>query len=105
MNIKSIITMEKNVTMEIINEEGFPTTLILAYISANIDRNNGQCIFNLQILDKDNYEKYNYYIYTEILEFMKNLGAYTQGSILEILSGILPNDEEINAQAKAYLNK
>ena len=103
MNIQSFITLDKDITVESIDENGFPMTLYLAYISVNINRDNGQCQLNLQILDKDNYEKYNYYIYLQVREFMENLGAYSQGCMLELLGGILPSNEETNEQAATYL--
>lgn len=103
MNIKSLITIEKDITIDVENENGFVQKIYLAYISANIDRDNGQCNLNMQILDKDNYEKYNYYIYMQIREFMENLGAYSQGCMLELLCGILPTNEETNEQAENYL--
>lgn len=103
MNIKSLITIEKDITIDVEHENGFVQKIYLAYISANIDRDNGQCNLNMQILDKDNYEKYNYYIYMQVREFMENLGAYSQGCMLELLSGILPSNEETNEQAANYL--
>ena len=103
MNIKSLITIEKDITIDVEHENGFVQKIYLAYITANIDRDNGQCNLNMQILDKDNYEKYNYYIYMQVREFMENLGAYSQGCMLELLGGILPSNEETNAQAANYL--
>ena len=103
MNIKSLITIEKDITIDVEHENGFVQKIYLAYITANIDRDNGQCNLNMQILDKDNYEKYNYYIYMQIREFMENLGAYSQGCMLELLCGILPSNEETNEQAANYL--
>ena len=103
MNIKSLITIEKDITIDVEHENGFVQKIYLAYITANIDRDNGQCNLNMQILDKDNYEKYNYYIYMQVREFMENLGAYSLGCMLELLSGILPSNEETNAQAANYL--
>ena len=103
MNIKSLITIEKDITIDVEYENGFVQKVYLAYICANIDRENGQCNLNMQILDKDNYEKYNYYIYMQVREFMENLGAYSQGSILELLCGILPSNEETNEEAASYL--
>lgn len=103
MNIKSLITIEKDITIDVEYENGFVRKVYLAYISANIDRENGQCNLNMQILDKDNYEKYNYYIYMQVRDFMENLGAYSQGCMLELLCGILPSNEETNEQAANYL--
>ena len=103
MNIKSLITIEKDITIDVEYENGLIQKVYLAYICANIDRENGQCNLNMQILDKDNYEKYNYYIYMQVREFMENLGAYTQGSMLELLCGILPSNEETNEEAASYL--
>ena len=59
MNIQSVITIEKEISYESTDEHGFPMILHLAYISANINRDNGQCILNLQIFDKNNFKKYN----------------------------------------------
>ena len=103
MNIKSLITIEKDITIDVEYENGFVQKVYLAYICANIDRENGQCNLNMQILDKDNYEKYNYYIYMQVREFLETLGAYTQGSTLELLCGILPSNEETNEEAASYL--
>ena len=103
MNIQSLITIDKEISYESTDEHGFPMILYLAYISANINRDNGQCILNLQIIDKNHYDEYNYYIYMQIREFMENLGAYSQGCMLELLGGILPSNEETNAQAANYL--
>ena len=103
MNIQSVITIEKEISYESIDEHGFPTILHLAYISVNINRDNGQCILNLQIIDKNHYDEYNYYIYTQVREFMENLGAYSQGCMLELLCGILPSNEKINQEAAEYL--
>ena len=103
MNIQSVITIEKEISYESTDKNGFPMILHLAYISVNLNRDNGQCILNLQIIDKDNYEKYNYYIYMQVREFMENLGAYSQGCMLELLCGILPSNEETNEQAANYL--
>ena len=103
MNIQSLITIEKEISYESTDEHGFPMILYLAYVSVNISRDNGQCILNLQILDKEHYEEYNYYIYMQVRDFMENLGAYSQGCMLELLCGILPSNEETNAQAANYL--
>ena len=103
MNIQSIITMNKEITIDIVNDLGLNETLYLAFISVHINRDNGQCQLNLQILDKDNYEKYNYYIYLQVREFMENLGAYSQGCMLELLGGILPSNEQTNKEAATYL--
>ena len=103
MNIKSLITIEKDITIDVEHENGFVQKIYLAYISANIDRDNGQFNLNMQILDKDNYEKYNYYIYMQVRDFMENLSAYSQGCMLELLCGILPSNEETNEQAANYL--
>lgn len=99
MEIQSFITLSKDITYETENEG----TLYLAFISVNINRDNGQCQLNLQILDKNHYDEYNYYIYTQVREFMENLGAYSQGCMLELLCGILPSNEEINQEAAEYL--
>ena len=53
MNIQSLITIEKEISYESTDEHGFPMILYLAYVSVNISRDNGQCILNLQILDKE----------------------------------------------------
>ena len=103
MNIKSLITIEKDITIDVEHENGFVQKIYLAYISANIDRDNGQCNLNMQILDKEHYDEYNYYIYMQVREFMENLGAYSQGCMLELLCGILPSNEETNEQAANYL--
>ena len=103
MNIQSIITMNKEITIDIVNDLGLNETLYIAFISVHINRDNGQCQLILQILDKEHYEEYNYYIYMQIREFMENLGAYSQGCMLELLCGILPSNEETNAQAANYL--
>lgn len=103
MNIQSVITIEKDITIDVEHENGFVQKVYLAYISANINRDNGQCNLNMQILDKNNYEKYNYYIYTQVKEFMQNLAAYSQGCMLELLCGILPTDEQTNETAANYL--
>ena len=103
MNIKSLITIEKDITIDVEHENGFVQKIYLAYITANIDRDNGQCNLNMQILDKDNYEKYNYYIYMQVREFMENLGAYSQGCMLELLGGFLPSNEQTNEEATNYL--
>ena len=103
MNIKSLITIEKDITIDVEYENGFVQKIYLAYISANIDRDNGQCNLNMQILDKEHYEEYNYYIYMQVRDFMENLGAYSQGCMLELLCGILPSNEETNEQAANYL--
>ena len=103
MNIQSVITIEKEISYESIDENGFPMILHLAYISVNINRDNGQCILNLQIIDKNHYDEYNYYIYTQVREFMENLSAYSQGCMLELLCGILPSNEQTNKEAATYL--
>lgn len=100
MEIQSFITLNKDITIET-EDKGM---LYLAFISVQINRDSGQCQMNLQILDKENYSAYNYYIYTELKKFMESLGAYSQGCMLELLCGILPTNEETNAEAAAYLN-
>ena len=99
MEIQSFITLSKDITYETENEG----TLYLAFISVQINRDSGQCQMNLQILDKQHYNEYNYYIYTELKKFMESLGAYSQGCMLELLCGILPSNEETNQEAAEYL--
>ena len=99
MEIQSFITLSKDITYETENEG----TLYLAFISVQINRDSGQCQMNLQILDKQHYNEYNYYIYTELKNFMESLGAYSQGCMLELLCGILPSNEETNQEAAEYL--
>ena len=103
MNIQSVITIEKEISYESTDEHRLPMILHLAYVSVNINRDNGQCILNLQIIDKNHYDEYNYYIYTQVKEFMENLGAYSQGCMLELLGGILPSNEQTNEEAATYL--
>ena len=103
MNIQSVITLTKEITIQVDNNFGGYDTIFLAFISVNLNRDNGQCQLNLQILDKDNYEKYNYYIYLQVREFMEYLGAYSQGCMLELLCGILPTNEQTNEEAATYL--
>ena len=55
MKLQSFIILDKDITIE--TDEG---TLYLAYISVQINRDNGQCQMNLQILDKQHYNEYNY---------------------------------------------
>ena len=43
MNIQSIITMNKEITIDIVNDLGLNETLYLAFISVHINRDNGQC--------------------------------------------------------------
>ena len=99
MEIQSFITLSKDIIYETENEG----TLYLAFISVQINRDSGQCQMNLQILDKQHYNEYNYYIYTELKKFMESLGAYSQGCMLELLCGILPSNEETNKEAAEYL--
>lgn len=99
MEIQSFITLNKDITIET-EKDG---TLYLAFISVQINRDNGQCQMNLQLLDKEHYSEYNYYIYKELKNFMATLGAYSQGCMLELLCGILPSNEEINEEAINYL--
>ena len=99
MEVQSFITLSKDIVYETENEG----TLYLAFISVQINRDSGQCQMNLQILDKQHYNEYNYYIYTELKKFMESLGAYSQGCMLELLCGILPSNEEINQEAAEYL--
>lgn len=98
MEIQSFITLNKDITVE--TDQG---TLYLAFVSVHINRDNGQCQMNLQILDKEHYSEYNYYIYKELRVFMENLAAYSQGCMLELLCGILPTNEETNQEAIDYL--
>lgn len=98
MKLQSFIILDKDITIE--TDEG---TLYLAYISVQINRDNGQCQMNLQILDKQHYNEYNYYIYTELRSFMESIAAYSQGCMLELLCGILPSNEETNKEAAEYL--
>ena len=98
MEIQSFITLNKDITVE--TDQG---TLYLAFVSVHINRDNGQCQMNLQILDKEHYSDYNYYIYKELKVFMENLAAYSQGCMLELLCGILPTNEETNQEAIDYL--
>ena len=98
MEIQSFITLNKDITVE--TDQG---TLYLAFVSVHINRDNGQCQMNLQILDKEHYSEYNYYIYKELRVFMENLSAYSQGCMLELLCGILPTNEETNQEAINYL--
>ena len=99
MEVQSFITLSKDIVYETENEG----TLYLAFISVQINRDSGQCQMNLQILDKQHYNEYNYYIYTELKKFMESLGAYSQGCMLELLCGILPSNEETNQEAAEYL--
>ena len=99
MEVQSFITLSKDIIYETENEG----TLYLAFISVQINRDSGQCQMNLQILDKEHYDSYNYYIYTELKKFMESLGAYSQGCMLELLCGILPSNEETNQEAAEYL--
>ena len=44
MNIQSVITIEKEISYESTDENGFPMILHLAYVSVNIKRYDCQCI-------------------------------------------------------------
>lgn len=99
MEINSFITLNHDITIQ--DEKGI--TLYLAFISVQINRGNGQCQMNLQIIDKEHYDEYNYYIYVELKKFMESIAAYSQGCMLELLCGILPSNEEINQEAIQYL--
>lgn len=99
MEVNSFITLNHDIT---INEEN-GNIIYLAFISVQINRGNGQCQINFQIMDKTKYDEYNYYIYLETKKFMESLGAYSQGCMLELLCGILPTSEETNKEAAEYL--
>ena len=99
MEINSFITLNHDITIQ--DDKGI--TLYLAFISVQINRGNGQCQINFQIIDKEHYDEYNYYIYVELKKFMESIAAYSQGCMLELLCGILPSNEEINQEAAEYL--
>lgn len=99
MEINSFITLNHDITIQ--DDKGI--TLYLAFISVQINRGNGQCQINFQIIDKAHYDEYNYYIYVELKKFMESIAAYSQGCMLELLCGILPTSEETNKEAAEYL--
>ena len=99
MEINSFITLNHDITIQ--DDKGI--TLYLAFISVQINRGNGQCQINFQIIDKEHYDEYNYYIYVELKKFMESIAAYSQGCMLELLCGILPTSEETNQEAAEYL--
>ena len=99
MEIQSFITLNHDITIQ--DDKGI--TLYLAFISVQINRGNGQCQINFQIIDKEHYDEYNYYIYVELKKFMESIAAYSQGCMLELLCGILPTNEETNQEAAEYL--
>lgn len=103
MNIQSSLTLDKDVKTTIINEQGFEEELYLAYSAARIIRDSGQLMINFQILDKDHYEEFKEYIHSEMMDFLANVGAFTQGCTLEAFSEILPRDEKTHEEAISYL--
>ena len=103
MNIQSSLTLDKDVKTTIVNEQGFEEEIYLAYAAARIIRDGGQLMINFQILDKDHYEEFKEYIHLEMMDFLANVGAFTQGCILEAFSEILPRDEKTREEAVAYL--
>lgn len=103
MNIQSSLTLDKDVKTTIINEQGFEEELYLAYSAARIIRDSGQLMINFQILDKDHYEEFKEYIHLEMMDFLANVGAFTQGCTLEAFSEILPRDEKTHEEAISYL--
>ncbi len=106
MDVKSVITIEDYITTETVDAFGHTQTLHLAYVSAHIDRKNGQVILNFQIFNQEeDYESYNYYIYLQLAEFLKNVGAYTQNCNLEVIGGLFPDDEDIKEEALEYLSR
>ena len=103
MNIQSSLTLDKDVKTTIIDEQGFEEELYLAYSAARIIRDSGQLMINFQILDKDHYEEFKEYIHSEMMDFLANVGAFTQGCTLEAFSEILPRDEKTHEEAISYL--
>lgn len=103
MNIQSSLTLDKDVKTTIIDEQGFEEEIYLAYAAARIIRDGGQLMINFQILDKDHYEEFKEYIHLEMMDFLANVGAFTQGCTLEAFSEILPRDEKTREEAVAYL--
>ena len=103
MNIQSSLTLDKDVKTTIVNEQGFEEEIYLAYAAARIIRDGGQLMINFQILDKVHYEEFKEYIHLEMMDFLANVGAFTQGCTLETFSEILPRDEKTREEAVAYL--
>lgn len=95
MEIQSAIQISKYIETEKENEFGFIDKKQHGFLSANINKVEQQCVINIQIFEKENFEEIKEEVQEQILDFFTHLTACTQNSNLEVLSLVLPTDEEV----------
>lgn len=82
MKINSIMTLSSDIKTTKINELGIEEEHVLAYASATINRSTYQCVFNIQVFEHDEYEKYKDEINDGISDFFASLPTYARGTEL-----------------------
>lgn len=95
MEIQSVIQITKYIETEKEDEFGFANKKQHGYLSASIDKVGQQCIINIQIFEKENFEEIKEEVQKQILDFFAHLNACAQNSNLEVLNLVLPADEKV----------
>lgn len=85
MEINSITTLSKDIVTTKINEFGEEVEHALAFVTASINQTTLQCMFNIQVFERDEYGKYKEEINDGISDFLNGLSTYTRSADLTFL--------------------
>lgn len=96
MEIQSMINISKCVEIECENEFGMKETRQIGYLGSSIDKAGQQCHINIQLFEKENFEKNRGAIEKQVMEFFNYISACTKDSNLDVIAKCLPSNEEIN---------
>lgn len=96
MDITSTIQINKYIEINEIDEFDNKFQKQIGFLSTDINKQEQQCVINVQIFEKEKFEDYKVDIEEQIREFFLHLSACVQQSNLQVLRTVLPSDEEIN---------
>mgnify|MGYP001042109185 CR=1 FL=1 len=96
MEINSAIQLSKYIEVEEVDEFNNNFEKQVGFMSANINKQEQQCVINVQIFEKEKIEDYKTDIQEQVEEFFLHLGACVRHTNLEVLNTVLPSNEEIN---------
>lgn len=96
MEINSAIQLSKYIEVEEVDEFDNNCEKQVGFMSANINKQEQQCVINVQIFEKEKIEDYKIAIQEQVEEFFLHLGACVRRTNLDVLNTVLPSNEEIN---------
>ena len=98
MNIQSVTNISKFIEIDTTDNFENKISRQIGYLSASVDKVSQQCVINIQLFEKEKVDDYKSEIQKQTQDFFAHLSAGARGSNLDVLSTVVPSEEEVNAK-------